>query len=453
MGSVNYYQLIPEKIIQGFEVVVNILRSEIKGFSTDNLKEVISIIACHIQKNKESAPLKMVYLKKLVPQADKYMKGLIDLGIVLRTGNYIPGEVSYKYKFSPEYDSRYITVSLENAKLIRRIKKTHEDTEKTMQTIHGRSDQIKFLKKLTIDDNWMSFINAYLLYDTNEYDKNLQSAIRIMNGDIFYSVDRTSGRFHSNITNMAKGLRQFLRINGEPLVNIDIKNSQPYLSTLILTNPGKVAGMTKNHAFALLLQSLKVPKSKDVTKYINLVVSGQLYEFLMAEFDKKGLRLTRDETKKQVLRILFDRNRLPENELNRKCKTIFRQLFPNVNKVFNKVRGYKRGGKFISYKRFAILLQTIESYLILEVILKRIYRELPGIIAVTIHDSIMTGAITNQADAIHKIMMDELTSFVGFAPKISLEGNIKVNKERKEGGAFSNQYDATTLVCYTNSIN
>jgi hypothetical protein len=427
MERINYYQLIPEKVVQEFDIINDLLRPKIKGFSADFLKEVISIIACHIQYKDEdkepAAPLKMVYLKKLVPQADRYMKGLIDLGIIQRLGNYVPGEVSYKYRFSPKYHSRYITVSLENAKLIRRIKKIHEDTEKTMHTIRGRSGQTKFLKKLTIDDNWMSFINANFFYDTNEYDKNLQSAIRIMNGDIFHTVDNTSGRYHSNITNMAKGLRPFLRINGEPLVNIDIKNSQPYLSTIILTNPGKVANMTKNTDFALLLQSLKVSKCKDVTNYINLVISGQLYEFLMSEFGKKGLHLTRDETKKQVLRILFDQNRMPANELNRKCKTIFKDLFPQVNKVFNKVRGYERGDKFKSYKRFAILLQTIESYLILEVILKRIYRELPATIALTIHDSIMTGADNNSIEAIHKIMIYELTFFVGYAPKIKIEGN------------------------------
>ena len=130
---------------------------------------------------------------------------------------------------------------------------------------------------------------------------------------------------------MAKGLRPFLRINGEPLINIDIRNSQPYLSTIILTNPSKVSWLTKNPAFALLLQSLKVSLNQDVKYYVSLVVSGQLYEYLMQEFSKGGLNLTRRETKSQVLRILFARNRMPKDEINRKCRQIFKSKFPSCS--------------------------------------------------------------------------------------------------------------------------
>jgi predicted HAD superfamily phosphohydrolase YqeG len=59
----------------------------------------------------------------------------------------------------------------------------------------------------------------------------------------------------------------------------------------------------------------------------------------------------------------------------------------------------------------------------LDVILKRVYKELPGTIAVTVHDSIMTGVLTNNVEAVRKIMIEELTNFVGFAPNIKLEGN------------------------------
>jgi hypothetical protein len=280
--------------------------------------------------------------------------------------------------------------------------------------------------------------------DTNEYNSRLASAIRIQNGDIFYSVDNTSHRFHSNITNISKDLRPYLRINGEPLVNIDIKNSQPYLSTIILTDPKKVSSMIEDPAFALLLQSLKVSQSEDVKKYISLVVSGKFYEFLMQEFANAGIELSRDETKTQVLRILFARNRPPKNPINRKCREIFQASFPTVHRIFSKVRGSEKGDKFHSFKRFAILMQRLESYLILEVIMKRIYRELPGTIAVTIHDSIMTGIMTNNVEPVRKIMEDGLAAFVGFKPNIKIDFNNKTdNKEREIINI--NQYDATNL--------
>jgi len=237
-----------------------------------------------------------------------------------------------------------------------------------------------------------------------------------------------------------------LRIKGEPLVNIDVKNSQPYLSTILLTNPGKVSWLTENPAFVLLLQSLKVSLNLDVKKYISLVASGTLYEYLMTEFSTEGLTLTRDETKRQMLRILFARNRTPRDEINRKARQIFKDRFPTVHRIFSKVRGHTKGDKFHNYKRFAILLQRIEAYLILDVILRRIYKELPGTITVTIHDSIMTGVLTNNVEAVRKIMIEELTFFVGIPPKIQIEENNKRKEKDRERTIIYNQYDATTFV-------
>lgn len=426
-----YLQLIPEKVYRNFNAIESKLRPTIKGYSTDNLKEIISIIACHIRKDEQDTPLKMQYLKKLVPQGDKYLIGLIDQGIVNRSGHAIKGQSCYKYNFAPEYESKYKTFLLRNAYLIRRIELAQEEEVKdSAKTLKGHSEQIKYLKQLTITEDYSAFINANYKPETEQYKAVLRSAIRIHNGDVKKcNIDNTSYRFHSIVTNMAKELRPFLRVKGEPLVNLDIKNSQLYLSTIILTNPGKVSWMTENPAFALLLQTLKVSLNQDVKTFIHLAVMGEIYEYLMSEFAKQGIRIKRDETKRQVLRILFARNRMPKDETNRKCRQIFKDRFPTVHKIFSKVRGHEKGDKFQNYKRFAILLQRIESYLMLDVILKRIYKELPGVIAITIHDSIMTGILTNNVEAVRKIMAEELTKFVGFRPQIKIEG---LNKEKEE---------------------
>ena len=465
-GKKYYLILIPEKIYHILPVIENLLRPKIKGYSSDNLKEIISIIACHIRKDDNRTPLKITYIKKLVPQGDKYLSGLIDLEVVQRSGNPIPGIISYKYNFAPEYWSKYKTFSLDNPKLISRIEKAqHELRREAAKSVRGHSEQIKYLKQLTITNDYIDFIESTYKADTERYNYIKASATRIINGDIFYSVDKTSGRFHSNVTNMAKGLRPYLRIRGESLVNIDIKNSQPYLSTIILTNPRKVSYMTKNPAFAMLLQSLKVPMSQDVKKYISLVINGQLYEYLMQEFLKEGLDLTRGETKTQVLRILFAKNWMPKDKINRKARKVFINRFPTVHKIFSKVRGREKGDRFVMFNRFSILLQSIESYLMLDVIMKRIDKELPNTIAVTVHDSIMTGIMTNNVEAVRNIMAEELTSFVGFSPNIKIEENIELKEnactkrmammeEREEkSNTNSNQYVATTSVSLNLSVN
>jgi len=75
----------------------------------------------------------------------------------------------------------------------------------------------------------------------------------------------------------------------------------------------------------------------------------------------------------------------------------------------------------------------MESYIMLDVVLKRIYRELPDVVAITIHDSIMTGVMTNNVEAVKTILIEEMTNFVGFRPNVNLEGVIEKDREiRKE---------------------
>jgi len=445
-----YYQLIPEKLKAALPTIEPLIRSMIPGYCRDYLLETISIVALHVRKDEGKTPLKMAYIKKLVPGGDLYLKALLELGVIERSGYYVPGQTCYKYCFAAKYESKYISNLLANPKLQRRIELAQESLKKeAAKTVRGHSEQVKWLNKLTIDGSYLEFLNKTLTVGTRQYNKICASATRIIDGHIKYNIDQTSGRFHSNVTNLAKVLRPYLRIDGQPLVNCDISNSQPYLSTILLTNPSKVSGFAKNPAFAMMLTTLKVSLAKDVKNYIFLVSTGTLYEFLQDKFRQEGLELNRKETKVQVLRILFARNRSPKDETNRQARAIFKANFKTVHRIFSKVRGSEKGDKFTSFKRFAILLQSVESFLMLDVILKRIYRELPGTIAVTVHDSVMTGLLTNNVEAVRKIMEEELTFFVGMTPQIKIEGIEREKKEegKKKGrGAVSNQYDARNAV-------
>jgi predicted HAD superfamily phosphohydrolase YqeG len=64
-------------------------------------------------------------------------------------------------------------------------------------------------------------------------------------------------------------------------------------------------------------------------------------------------------------------------------------------------------------------------------VLKRIYRELPDVVAITIHDSIMTGVMTNNVEAVKTILIEEMTNFVGFRPNVTLEGIIEKEGENR----------------------
>ena len=63
--------------------------------------------------------------------------------------------------------------------------------------------------------------------------------------------------------------------------------------------------------------------------------------------------------------------------------------------------------------------------------MKRINQELPGTVALSIHDSIMTNNNPIYINRVRKIMVEEFSNFVGFEPKIKVEGGEE--EEKKEG--------------------
>jgi hypothetical protein len=109
-----------------------------------------------------------------------------------------------------------------------------------------------------------------------------------------------------------------------------------------------------------------------------------------------------------MLVVLYDRNR---KKLTR-AKQIFKDLFPTVFEIFYKIRGSGKG------ERFAILLQTIEAYIVLKVIYPRLLKEHPEINAYTIHDSFL---VIEKSEIVKSIMIEELKQFTGYKPIIKID--------------------------------
>src|SRR5208337_2827125 len=88
----------------------------------------------------------------------------------------------------------------------------------------------RYVKALTIDEQ-----AALTSVHGSPFQRSAQVAMiqRIKDGD-FFSIPDRYGRFHSNLTNLKKTLRPFLRYRDSELVNLDIANSQPMVFCLLL---------------------------------------------------------------------------------------------------------------------------------------------------------------------------------------------------------------------------
>jgi hypothetical protein len=444
MGNpVKYFICMPGKIVDAWPDIETLAADEIPNFNPSYLKELITLIAINQRKDEGQAKLKAKYLNKLIPHYQAYIRFLVDLGVIRRAGKYIPGEVSYSYSFTPEYASRYKYFPVDDMRLVIRIQKNNLKRHNT----HKYPGQAGFIRKMTINPEVFEAVKSFPTVE--KFNAGLASILKIQQGDIFYSVDNTSGRFHSNLTNLPESLRQFVRINGKQLANLDIKNSQPYLSIILLTDPGKASQFAKSKELSVLLQILKGIDSMDVKMFIYLTIKGKLYEYLM----QIGFAKDRNEAKKQLFVIMFGPGSYWSNR-----HEIFESHFPEVYERFAIIKGHARAGKFDSYKRLAILLQSIEAHLVLDTILPKIYNEHPGTIAVTIHDSVMTSVMTNEVELVRLIMEKELTGFVGYPPTLKVENSTlspsnihnyedyreKEDRNRIEGIQY--QYGSTNLI-------
>jgi hypothetical protein len=395
----NYKQIIPEKLEPKIQEIEK-HPPEIPGFRMSFLKQIIYWICTKKEENGYSY-LNMKYLRKQIPQAEQYMKYLLKKNLIERTRGYIPGERSYGYRIASEYDSRYIVKIVTDQKLIRKIK----DTPRKFAS--GFYVQNTYIKDFTLDPQAVTF--AENNYSGESYNSAIVSISMVNNEEKYSLIDEAGGRFYSNLTNMPSELRQFVRVKNRYLrANVDIKNSQPYFTVMLLTNPAGLVRFAKSKEFAMVLENLKIPDNDDIKLYINLVTNGQFYEYLMPYFQAKGLPCTRCDVKKAVMVILFDQNRKRVS----RAKRIFRKLFPTVYEVFSIVRGNGRG------ERFPVLLQTIEAYIVLRIILPRLNSEFSDIIAFTVHDSLL---VTDSPDIVERVMVEELEKFTGYKPIVKIE--------------------------------
>ena len=252
---------------------------------------------------------------------------------------------------------------------------------------------------------------------------------------------RFGQQLHTVITNIQSDLRNFLTYDGKELVDIDIKNCQPYLACTIL-NPlfwkkGNDLSLSlyslPDNIQSALLQSEVITEIEDFFSkhqavdfqpYINKVASGKFYEeFAALSATKLQKPITRKEAKTLMFYILFSSNQGQHSDpLIQQMKKIFSQeIYPDVAELFKII---KRNHRSISdpkqHNRLARLLQNIESEIILRRCCKRIWEEGQQQVPIfTIHDCIAT--IPPHKDLVEKVMQEELTQAIGIPPSLGIE--------------------------------
>ena len=376
MGSNNYlYQFIPEK----FDYIT---KSKVIVYNDVNLKTayLINIIHELILKfyfagrnyldGEPTNEIKFnlwspILRKKYGMHYNVYIQYLIDKGFISLVSNYYVGKKAKSYKVNLFESNTIKRVKTNDAILAKKSTK-----EYLMQSItsYCNSPVDPAIRKRLVDDLYHVQIDhekaTELLADLkkrgkielNKYYKNQNSIDSIKNNYLFLKFDEY-GRFHTNFTILKREIRQnFLKIDGEDIMEIDIGNSQPLF-------------------LALLLQSEMDPEDPEIKNYIWLARQGLFYEHIINNFPS----LTRSDVKLLTYKVLFGYNGINSTE-----NKIFKSLFP---KIYDYVIEYKKVND--NYKSMAHILQRMESDFIFGKVIKELYEKIPEIRLFTVHDSIL----------------------------------------------------------------
>ena len=201
-------------------------------------------------------------------------------------------------------------------------------------------------------------------------------------------VDKFGGRFYSPITNMKKEMRSMLRVDGQPLVEID----------LVASNP-------------LMLAVLCVRRHVEGAAEFSKVCEGDLYQHLA---DHTGE--DRQKAKQNLLAALCASN----SSRRQKCKAkqAFDELFPGVAEYCYRV---KRKGK----KNLAKQKQHQEAKIILDGVCNDVRKAHPDMFVATIHDAFLV--LEKDVDYICELLYNQLRKWI--------KPNVRITKLEKHNHA------------------
>ena len=199
-----------------------------------------------------------------------------------------------------------------------------------------------------------------------------------------YGSRRSRGRrFYSDLCSIAKPIRRRLKINGEHLVEIDVKCCQPCLLHHVLSEHNK--SINKN----LLLNS---PTNKE-SKYKFYVERGEFYQQwadLEDYFKTLIIRGKPSNSKREFCRMCFG---YYPYCMNYKFGQRFKELFPDAWAILENIKQRETLSslpKKFRHSQLSWKLQRMESTCVLDGVVGEIINQSLDIPIITIHDAILT---------------------------------------------------------------
>ncbi len=308
----------------------------------------------------------------------------LERGGAIETASYRAGVRCKGYRLARRYlGDRCVQVPCVDPRLVARLDAERrrldaQDTRSGWLPIHYALDAEE--RALSIDATAAEAILAGLPAHTRLCQDVLVGDLR--RRDFRFSVGST-GRVFNALTGLKRELRAALRIGGEAVGGVDIRNAQPALLALEMDLNTPAGGWKDRATYkhkhtrrSLPLPSpavpspvLPLPCPLPSPDFAFLASHGRLYEFLAG-----ATGLNRNTVKLAFLRdVLAKRGHYPS-----KVEQMFRREFPSV---YQFIRAINREDHGELIRR----LQRLESWLVVETVAPRLVGRVP---ILTLHDSL-----------------------------------------------------------------
>lgn len=317
-------------------------------------------------------PINIALLRTLVSdmKAESILDDLIGLNILESDGKVIRRKKSNGYKIKDKWTFKWKLQDMKDHELAKKLTGKYDAIkDNVMKYGYGYQIVNHWFQILEIDckkaKKYIS--NRYRRDQDKDRYNSAFCSINLFEKEMkFIVVDDTSNRLHCNLTNIDAKLRKFLTVQDQKLAQVDIRNSQPLF-------------------LGMLMRSNTMVEPAELDRYLDLVCSGQFYEYMAKKLPGKHLNLKDQQIRKKFKKsifsgVLFDVNRVKLS----KYELLFREEFPTIFQVIRNI-------KAVEYNTLAIMLQKMESKFIFDAVAK-IDQEIGKGKAplLTIHDSIVS---------------------------------------------------------------
>jgi len=373
------------------------------------LEEVLLVDSVFLNKVQDTAKRRTEFILKTYPESQAIYHSILHTSIDY-TSCFRHLNKKFKVQFLKDLYIHLIgRYGREHSKeLIRLCTKANSYKGQFKRTL---KNQIRSKYKLTPEDlenllkytSWF-FTYIHYMWHLNQW-KRLSEADPDQKKDFIYFTTDKSKRLYHNASNTPKDIRKFLRIQGEPLVEIDASNSQWFLLVALLEAKEKE---TREHILYSHYMNRSSngkggtpppPKplhhmfptfSKELYNLKANLEKGTFRSLMRSLVNKEGYEYTESEIKGLLIkRILFEDPNKPYIRKEPVVKA-FNTLYPSLYRAIMWLKkegldyqslGYSQKD---SYKALAVELQRMES----SIFIRGVHRHLEGVLRLSVHDAL-----------------------------------------------------------------